>query len=206
MSATKLNQSPNSYGRIVIPSRLDSIRSKCARAFGQDPFEDGPKTAGSAKTLPAPHSLEELAEGHLEGGSKSRQMAKPHFARTALEIGDVNLVNTRLFGQVDLPPTTLLAELADSFAKLNAHIEVHSSSIDLVEALYLVDALSGPTKEETNLRSRFWMRGSLSRCSSTTRGEVKSVALFRIFGELKTEKRSTTERRALVKKDCDDSL
>jgi hypothetical protein len=32
--------------------------------------------------------------------------------------------------------------LPDSFAKLDANIRGHSSSIDLVEALYLVDALS----------------------------------------------------------------
>ena len=54
----------------------------------------------------------------------------------------MNLMNTRLFGEVDLPPTPFLAELPDSFAKVCAHIRGHSSSIDLVEALYLVDALS----------------------------------------------------------------
>jgi len=53
----------------------------------------------------------------------------------------MNLMNTRLFGKVDLPPTPFLSELPDSFAKLDANIRRHSSSIDLVEALYLVDAL-----------------------------------------------------------------
>jgi hypothetical protein len=69
-------------------------------------------------------------------------MAKPDLARTALKVGDVDLVDTRLFGEVDLPPTVLFAKFPDSFAKLGANIRRHSSSIDLVEALYLVDALS----------------------------------------------------------------
>jgi hypothetical protein len=69
-------------------------------------------------------------------------MAKSHLARTPLEIRNVDFVNTRLFGKVDLPPTPLLSELPDSVAKLAAYIGVHPSSIDLVEALYLVDALS----------------------------------------------------------------
>jgi hypothetical protein len=38
--------------------------------------------------------------------------------------------------------------LADSFAKLEANIRRHSSSIDLVEALYLVDALSREIRAE----------------------------------------------------------
>jgi len=60
----------------------------------------------------------------------------------------MNLMNTRLFGEVDLPPTPFLSELPDSFAKVCAHIRGHSSSIDLVEALYLVDALSHEIRAE----------------------------------------------------------
>jgi hypothetical protein len=63
-------------------------------------------------------------------------------ARTSFEVRYMNLMNTRLLGKVDLPPTPFLSELPDSFAKVRAHIRGHSSSIDLVETLYLVDALS----------------------------------------------------------------
>ena len=69
-------------------------------------------------------------------------MAKTDLAGTSFEVRYMNLMNARLFGKVDLPPTPFLAELPDSFAKVCAHIRGHSSSIDLVEALYLVDALS----------------------------------------------------------------
>lgn len=62
-------------------------------------------------------------------------MAKSHLAHTPLEVRDVDLVNPRLLGEVDLPPTLLFSELADSFAELDAHIRGHPSSIDLVEAL-----------------------------------------------------------------------
>jgi hypothetical protein len=47
-----------------------------------------------------------------------------------------------LFGKVELPPTPFLSELPDSFAKLDADIGRHSSSVDLVEALHLLDAHS----------------------------------------------------------------
>jgi hypothetical protein len=69
-------------------------------------------------------------------------MAEPNFARAPFKIGDVDLVNPRLLGKVDLSPASILAELPNSVANLDANIGVHSSSIDLVEALYLVDALS----------------------------------------------------------------
>ncbi len=69
-------------------------------------------------------------------------MAKPDLTYTPLKIGNVDLVDARLFREVDLPPTPLFSELPNFFAKLDAYIRIHSSSIDLAEALYLVDALS----------------------------------------------------------------
>jgi hypothetical protein len=51
-------------------------------------------------------------------------------------------MDARLLGQVDLPPAALLAKFADTFSELNTDIKGHSSSIDLADALYLVDALS----------------------------------------------------------------
>lgn len=59
-------------------------------------------------------------------------MAQSNFARTALQVGEMDLVNPRLFGEVDLPPTPILSELPDSDAKLDANINRHSFSIDLV--------------------------------------------------------------------------
>jgi hypothetical protein len=46
-----------------------------------------------------------------------------------------------VFRQVDLSPAVLLTELPDSLADLDADIRRHPPSIDLVQALYLVDAL-----------------------------------------------------------------
>jgi hypothetical protein len=68
-------------------------------------------------------------------------MPKSDLANAPLKIGDVNLMNSRLFGQVDLSPAPLLSKLPDSFANLDANIGGHSSRIDLVEALYLAHAL-----------------------------------------------------------------
>jgi hypothetical protein len=98
-------------------------------------------TAGSPESLATFYTLQKLAERHLKGRCQSRQVAEADLARTSFEVRYMNLMNTRLFGKVDLPPTPFLSELPDSFAKLDANIRRHSSSIDLVEALYLVDAL-----------------------------------------------------------------
>jgi hypothetical protein len=92
--------------------------------------------------LSALYTFQKLAERHLKGRCQSRQVAETDLARTSFEVRYMNLMNTRLFGKVDLPPTPFLSELPDSFAKLDANIGRHLSSIDLVEALYLVDALS----------------------------------------------------------------
>ena len=70
-------------------------------------------------------------------------MTQPDLARSPLQIGNMNLVDSGLLGQVDLPPAALLAKLADVFSELDADIRGHPSSIDLADALYLVDTLSG---------------------------------------------------------------
>ena len=92
-------------------------------------------------------------------------MAKTDLAGTSFEVRYMNLMNTRLFGKVDLPPTPFLSELPDSFAKVCAHIRGHSSSIDLVEALYLVDALSRktPAEDGPGFRSRVWTHPAAAR-------------------------------------------
>jgi hypothetical protein len=68
-------------------------------------------------------------------------MAKSHLAHTPFEVGDVNFMDAGVLREVDLSPAVLLTKLPDSFADLDADIRGHSPSIDLVEALYLVDAL-----------------------------------------------------------------
>ncbi len=69
-------------------------------------------------------------------------MTKSDFTCASLQVRNMNFVDARLFSEIDLPPAALLSQIPDSFAKLDANIRGHSSSIDLVEALYLVDALS----------------------------------------------------------------
>jgi hypothetical protein len=81
-------------------------------------------------------------------------VAETDLARSSFEVRYMNLMNTRLFGEINLPPTPFLSELPDSFAKVCAHIRGHSSSIDLVEALYLVDALSREIRVEDGSMAR----------------------------------------------------
>jgi hypothetical protein len=123
---------------------LDLSRSRVdrAHAFGVASVLWWPAKDRSRQSLSALYAFQKLTERNLEGGCQRCQVAETNLSRTSLKVRNMNLVNTRLFGQVDLPPTPFLSELPDSFAKLDANIRRHSSSIDLVEALYLVDALS----------------------------------------------------------------
>jgi|SRR5277367_4324497 len=105
----------------------------CHRASRQGRCEPGLSTL---------YTFQKLAERHLKGRCQGRQVAKTDLAGTSFEVRYMNLMNTRLFGKVDLPPTPFLSELPDFLTKVCAHIRGHSSSIDLVETLYLVDALS----------------------------------------------------------------
>ena len=123
---------------------LDLSRSRARRvhAFGVDSVLGRLDQDGLRQGLAAFYTFQKLAKRHLKGRCQSRQVAETDLTRTSFEVRYMNLMNTRLFGKVDLPPTPFLSELPDSFAKLDANIGRHSSSIDLVETLYLVDALS----------------------------------------------------------------
>ena len=79
-------------------------------------------------------------------------MAKPHLANPTFQIGDVNLVNSRVLRQVNLSPASFLAELPNSLSELDAYVRGHPLSIDLAEALYLADALfvADQMREEPN--------------------------------------------------------
>jgi hypothetical protein len=129
-----------------------------------------PEKVEASYGLSAFYTFQKLAERHLKGSSESRQVAETDLAHTPLEVRYMNLVNTRLFGKIDLPPTPFLSELPDSFAKLDANIRRHSSSIDLVEALYLVDALSRELRDKDPSAvpvSRIWP-GLPGRADDTT--------------------------------------
>lgn len=103
-------------------------------------------------------------------------MAQSNLARATLQVRDMNLVNTRLFGEVDLPPTPFLSELPDSFAKLDANIRGHSSSIDLVEALYLVDALSADRQAELSAFRRISQTTADRECPKINRLVVEHTS------------------------------
>jgi len=68
-------------------------------------------------------------------------MAKSHLAHPAFQIGDVDLVNSRVLRQINLSPASFHAELPNSLSELDAYVRGHPLSIDLAEALYLADAL-----------------------------------------------------------------
>jgi hypothetical protein len=121
---------------------LDFFQSWAYRGHAFGVAIGKPAKDRSSQGLFAFYTFQKLAERHLKGRCQSRQVVETDLARTSFEVRYMNLMNTRLFGKVDLSPAPFLSELPDSFAKLGANVGRHLSSIDLVEALYLVDALS----------------------------------------------------------------
>jgi hypothetical protein len=108
---------------------FDLPRSRTSRvlALGVDSALRRLDKDGSSQGLFAFYTFQKLAERHIKRRCQSRQVAETDLARTSFEVRYMNLMNTRLFGEVDLPPTPFLSELPDSVAKVCAHIRGHSS-------------------------------------------------------------------------------
>jgi hypothetical protein len=126
----------------------EDVEPKAREAFRCRLIEQEPPT----RTSPAVNAFQELTKGQFEGGGQGGQMAKPHLANPSFQIGDVDLVNSRVLRQVNLSPASFLAELPNSLSELDAYVRGHPLSIDLAEALYLADALfaADQMREELN--------------------------------------------------------
>jgi hypothetical protein len=115
----------------------DDLEPKTREALHFKLIEQEPPAQASF----AVNAFQELAEGQFEGGGQGGQMAKPHLANPTFQIGDVDLVNSRVLRQVNLSPASFRAEMPNSLSELDAYVRGHPLSIDLAEALYLADAL-----------------------------------------------------------------
>ena len=119
-------------------------------------------------------------------------MPQPDLARSPFEVGDMDFVDSGLLGQVDLPPAALLAKLADAFSELDADIRGHSSSIDLADALYLVDTLSGDVFPVGAAPVRSCVQQRLMNSWQSNRGRSNSapscIRIWRITKEVATPK------------------
>jgi len=104
--------------------------------------------------LSAPDAYQKLTECQFEGGGQRSQMAKPDLTDPPFKIRDMNLMDSRVLRQVDLSPASFFAELSNSLAKLETDIKGHPTSIDLAEALYLADALSGLIRRQSGCVER----------------------------------------------------
>ena len=142
----------------------------CRRCAFKDP---------SGQILSAFYVFQKLTERDFKGGCQRCQVAETDLSGTSLEVRYMNLVNTRLFGKVELPPTPFLSEVPDSFARLDANIGRHSSSIDFVEALYLVDALSRGNRSKDCFLLRSCVFGPSCPSALTTREHRRDVGPFR---------------------------
>jgi len=113
----------------VEPKAREAFR---CRLIGQEP---------PTRTSPTVNTFQELTKGQFERSGQGGQMAKSHLAHPAFQIGDVDLVNSRVLRQINLSPASFHAELPNSLSELDAYVRGHPLSIDLAEALYLADAL-----------------------------------------------------------------
>ncbi len=179
---------------------LDSFRARasCVQDLGLDFFRRGSRGDGFGDCSSSFDAFEELAERHLEGCRQSGQVTQTDLPCAALEVGDMNLVDPRLFGKVDLPPTPFLAELPDFLAKLDANIRRHSSSIDLVEALYLVDALSRDARADA--KDRVSRIGPVCRSRQQRQGRGRTPDQMKISMKSSTRKGIAAMRCGLLRK------
>ena len=88
-------------------------------------------------------SLQQFRERNLQGGSDLAQRSQSRLACAALQIGDVDLVDARLLGKVDLPPVSGAAQLSDALTRCRTDVLCHASMIGLAFALYLAHTLFG---------------------------------------------------------------
>jgi hypothetical protein len=68
----------------------------------------------------------------------------------------MNLMDTGVLSQINLPPTLLFPECSDTFAKQNANISCHSAILRLVFTLNLAHTLFAAERMLDVGRIEFW--------------------------------------------------
>jgi len=83
---------------------------------------------------------------HLRQSSTQRrynlaECPQAWLAGSALQVGNVDLMDARMLGKIDLPPAFGPAQLSDALARRCTDVLCHASMFGLVDALYLAHAL-----------------------------------------------------------------
>ena len=107
----------------------------------------------------ASESLQQFRERCSESRGDFAEGTQPRLAGSALQVGDVDLVDAGLLGKVDLSPAFGPAQLPDALARRRTDVLCHASMIGLAFALYLAHTLFGAVSRTCALRQEV-QRGS----------------------------------------------
>ena len=136
-----------------------------ARELGVD-IQGSPRTGSSSGARPraedhelqqrvALQSLQQFRERCFQSRGDFAECTQPRLACSALQVGNVDLVDAGLLGKVDLPPALGPAQLSDALPRRRTDVLCHASMIGLAFALYLAHTLFGgkerhvkPSQEE----------------------------------------------------------
>lgn len=88
-------------------------------------------------------SLQQLRKGSIESGHDLAECSQSRLAGSPLQVRDVDLMDARLLGKINLSPALGPAQLPDSLARRCADVPCHAFMVGLVFALYLAHTLSG---------------------------------------------------------------
>ena len=87
-------------------------------------------------------SFQQFRERCSESGGDLAEGAQPRLAGSAFQVGDVDLVDARMLGKVDLSPALCPAQLSDTLTRRRTDVLCHAFMIELASALYLAHTLS----------------------------------------------------------------
>ena len=101
------------------------------------------RSAGWTDELQA---FQQFREGSSQSEGDLAECPQSRLACTALQVRDVDLMDSRLLGKVDLPPALRAAQFPDSLACRRADVPCHAFIIGLAFALYLAHPLFMPER------------------------------------------------------------
>ena len=86
-------------------------------------------------------SLEQFRKGNVKGGYDLVERPQARLSGSALQVGDVDLMDAGVLRKVNLPPIPGEAQLPDTFSRRSTDVLCHDIMFGLVYALYLAYAL-----------------------------------------------------------------
>ena len=88
-------------------------------------------------------SPQNLRQRSAQRGYNLAECSQARLAGSPLQVGDVDFMDTRMLGKVNLSPAFGPAQFSDALSSRRADVLCHSPMFGLVDALYLAHTLCG---------------------------------------------------------------